>query len=148
MSKPRIIVTNRDQIEMHKIELTQPYVVISVSCPGDQATPNVNKHCMATLWIEVDDLEKELINFGDKSFKLFSKDDAKRVLEFYREWKDKAERFIVHCDVGISRSPAIAAALYRVEYRDDSNWFKHYHPNRRIYSSILSEHFLGDSNET
>lgn len=138
---PRIVVMNRNQIEVNKIDLTEPYVVISISCPNDQATPNINKFCKAILFIEADDIEKEVIIFADQKAKLFSKDDARRILEFYKDYKDKVTRIIVHCDAGISRSPAVAAALYRIEGRMDDNWFKHYHPNRRVYSLILAEYF-------
>jgi predicted protein tyrosine phosphatase len=138
---PRIVVMNRNQIEVNQIALTEPYVIISISCPNDQANPNINKFCKATLYIQADDIEKEVVIFGDQRAKLFSKEDARRILEFYNEYKGQVKRIIVHCDAGISRSPAVAAALYRVEGRMDDNWFKHYHPNRRVYSLILAEHF-------
>jgi predicted protein tyrosine phosphatase len=138
-SNPRITVLNRDSIELHKISITQPYVVISISGPGDQARPNINEHCLATLYLVFHDADTRLF----EDLELFDEEDAQRILEFYKEYKPKVERIIIHCDAGFSRSPAVAAALYKIEGRDDNNWFKHYHPNRRVYSLLLAEYYKG-----
>jgi predicted protein tyrosine phosphatase len=42
---------------------------------------------------------------------LFNEQHAKQVVEFFHQWKDKVDLFVVHCDAGISRSSAIAISL-------------------------------------
>jgi predicted protein tyrosine phosphatase len=44
----------------------------------------------------------------------------------------------VHCDAGVSRSPAVAAALARVLKGDDAEYFAgRYRPNTRVYRMLL-----------
>jgi predicted protein tyrosine phosphatase len=47
------------------------------------------------------------------------------------------ENFIVHCDAGHSRSPAVAAAISKAFGEDDSMYFKRYRPNMRVYRNLL-----------
>ncbi len=53
---------------------------------------------------------------------------------------DQAESFLIHCDVGLSRSPAVAAALSRIYYGDDGQWFELDFPNRLVYDVLVEMH--------
>ena len=44
---------------------------------------------------------------------------ATEILDFVARVWDKVEVLLIHCDVGLSRSPAVAAALSRIYYGDD-----------------------------
>jgi len=47
-------------------------------------------------------------------------------------------RIIVQCDAGLSRSPAVGAALARVLNGDDAEFFGgRYRPNMRVYRTLL-----------
>jgi hypothetical protein len=58
---------------------------------------------------------------------------------------DKIDLLMVHCLAGISRSAAVAAAIAKVKYNDDSLYFTRYKPNISVYS-ILSELLPGTVN--
>lgn len=45
---------------------------------------------------------------------------------------------LIHCNHGMSRSPAVAAAIAKVKYKDDSEWFTRKVPNRRVYRLMLA----------
>lgn len=46
---------------------------------------------------------------------------------------------VVHCGAGLSRSPAVAAAITRGFLRqDDAMWFERYMPNRFVYRMMLN----------
>ncbi|HVH42669.1 MAG TPA: hypothetical protein VM925_10005 [Labilithrix sp.] len=48
------------------------------------------------------------------------------------------ERIVIHCDAGISRSAAVAAALSRALRGDDTEFFTgKYKPNMRVYRLLL-----------
>ena len=63
--------------------------------------------------------------------------DAKAVWDFVRRWREQVRLIVVHCKVGTSRSPAVAAAICRGLGDDDSSFFRDYQPNRRIYDFLL-----------
>jgi hypothetical protein len=48
--------------------------------------------------------------------------------------------FLIHCDVGLSRSPAVAAALSRIHYGDDGPWLELDSPNRLVYDVLVATH--------
>ncbi len=68
---------------------------------------------------------------------LMSDEDAKKIVEFVKKYKDK--RILVHCDAGISRSSAVAAAILKHYTGDDSMIFdsRWYNPNRWVYRKVL-----------
>jgi hypothetical protein len=50
---------------------------------------------------------------------------------------DNVDVFLVHCEVGLSRSPAVAAALRRIYYNHDGRWFGSIFPNRLVYRLLV-----------
>jgi predicted protein tyrosine phosphatase len=65
---------------------------------------------------------------------------AAEILDFVANVWDRAEAFLIHCDVGLSRSPAVAAALSRIYYGDDGPWFELDFPNRLVYDVLMQTH--------
>lgn len=65
---------------------------------------------------------------------------AAEILDFMASVWDQAEAFLIHCDVGLSRSPAVAAALSHIYYGDDGPWFALDFPNRLVYDVIVETH--------
>lgn len=73
----------------------------------------------------------------------FSEADAKEVSDFVEENLDQIDIIYIHCNMGISRSPAIAMALnviYDLGYDDVelSRRFPHY--NRIVHNTMLRYH--------
>ena len=68
-----------------------------------------------------------------------TEDQAMQILIFVRMSvkSHQAETLLVHCLMGQSRSPAVAAAICNVLGEDDSYFFKKYTPNRKVYRTIL-----------
>lgn len=69
--------------------------------------------------------------------RLFTRNDAERICEFVDEHAPRIEELLVHCDAGMSRSPAVAAALSKALYGDDRLFFERYIPNQRVYRILL-----------
>lgn len=67
----------------------------------------------------------------------FSPALAAEILDFVASVWDQAETFLIHCDVGLSRSPAVAAALSRIHYGDEGPWFELDFPSRWVYEVLL-----------
>jgi predicted protein tyrosine phosphatase len=88
----------------------------------------------------------------DDTYRLFSDNDAIKILDFVEEIKDKIDILYIHCYAGLSRSPAVAAALCDI-YNIDSeiNWFFNYSPNIFVYRTLLNTYNfrnrVGDKND-
>jgi len=65
---------------------------------------------------------------------------AAEVLDFVAGVWDVVDVFLIHCDVGLSRSPAVAAALSRIYYGDDGRWFELDFPNQLVYDVLVETH--------
>jgi predicted protein tyrosine phosphatase len=78
--------------------------------------------------------------------KLFSIDQANEVISFIDENWDNVEELLVHCEAGVCRSPAIAAAICHIKYGSgaEKHFFKEYSPNRWVYRRIL-DRFYGSA---
>jgi len=74
---------------------------------------------------------------------LFNKQMAKQILDFVSEMWPKVECFLIHCHFGMSRSPAVAAAIEHVYYGRgaDNWWFERKCPNMLVYRTILNTHY-------
>jgi len=135
-------VINRDEAEsINGIPLVDPYVMISISCPKDPANIPNRESCKDILRLEFDDVDVSVHLTGDRKIQYFNQEYAREILSFYRKYKDNIKYMIIHCDAGISRSPAVAAALSKIESGYDNDWFERYLPNRRVYSLLLSEFY-------
>lgn len=65
---------------------------------------------------------------------------AAQILDFVRDVWDQVETILVHCEAGLSRSPAIAAAISRIYYDDDGPWFEFDFPNRLVFKLLIHVH--------
>ncbi len=115
--------------ESHKFQF--PHLMISIFSPNDKPKLPINKNRIATLSLGFHDLDKK---YND--YKIFSKKDAYSIFEFLKQNKS-TKNIVIHCDAGIARSPAIAAALAKIFNFDDLKYFKKYLPNRLVYRTML-----------
>lgn len=61
------------------------------------------------------------------------------VLDFVTHYWDRIDTLLVHCDAGISRSSAVAAAISRLKFRDEGEFLDEpFDPNPLVYR-ILRE---------
>lgn len=68
----------------------------------------------------------------------FTSDQAFDILRFAENVAMDIEKLMIHCHAGVSRSPAVAAALYKLIMNDDDSFFfQRYVPNTLVYRTIL-----------
>jgi predicted protein tyrosine phosphatase len=122
-----------DAVRPHEV----PHVIISItSSPDDVARLRLNKKCRGVLRLSFPDAEAPSALYAEAI--LFSREHAMNVWTFVQQHLPETQRIIVHCDAGVSRSPAVAAALARVLNDDDSEFFGgRYRPNMRVYRTLL-----------
>jgi predicted protein tyrosine phosphatase len=128
--KDKLLVLSRSAAKDFSCD--KPWACISVAAdPGDW--PKINKVQQVDL-LQLAFADNEY-DWEDKS--LFSPQQAKQILEFVEKNWDKIEVLMIHCYAGISRSPAIAAAIAKLKYQDNSMFFQLHTPNKLVYNTIL-----------
>jgi predicted protein tyrosine phosphatase len=114
-----------------------PHIIISItSAPDDLAQLRANDQCLGILRLSfIDADERAPPIFGGE---LFSRNQAIQIWSFVERHRGDVRRIVVHCDAGISRSPAVAAALARVLNGNGDEFFSGpYLPNRLVYRLLL-----------
>ena len=102
-SVPEFVVLSREEAEAY--EPSGKEICISISDP-DASPARVSRHFAAVLRLNFDDVTEP----GEPSDVLFCEDHAREIRQFLDSWPD-AERVVVHCNAGMSRSPGVALGL-------------------------------------
>lgn len=115
-----------------------PWAAISIaSYENDWPKLNGAKRLgLLQLWFA--DVEFE--SAGDE-YPLFKPEHAQKIYEFVAEMKEKGvELLLVHCEAGISRSPAIGCAIDQTFCGGEAKkYFTKYSPNRLVYKIMIQE---------
>ena len=100
---PDLVVLSREDAEFYEPGPNE--ICISISDP--EAPPaDVSPRFAAVLRLHFDDVTER----GVDSDILFAADQARAIIDFVDVWPD-ADRLIVHCNMGVSRSPGVALGL-------------------------------------
>jgi predicted protein tyrosine phosphatase len=68
-----------------------------------------------------------------REVQLMTADQAREIWRFVDKHKTQVGAFVVHCKAGMSRSPAVAAALAVYLKLDEQPILRKYQPNRFVY---------------
>ena len=140
-SNYKFLVLSRTDIKTFVSEL--PYLIISIT---DPETPDAeiaeSPNLKAILRMKFHDVGKPSRRFGIEFDSLITdismtKEDAQKILSFVNKKLTEVELIVCHCEQGISRSAAIAAALSRILQNEDEFFFQHYWVNRWVYDLLL-----------
>lgn len=134
-----ILVFSRETVQ--EFVTDNPYLWISVRDPGSQALgiPN-NPNLVAALLLDFEDLDIEPKLLNNSDLKPFTTEDAKSILKVLQVTEKYINTIVINCEVGISRSSAIAAALAKILDQSNERFFNPqgpYRPNKYIYKTLL-----------
>ena len=89
----------------------------------------------AVLKLKFDDVERDY-----KNEHCITKEDAENIVKFVNKNKSKVDKFIVHCEAGVSRSAGVGAAIMKALNGDDWDVFKNplKCPNMKCYRMVLN----------
>lgn len=130
---PRMRFLVLSRAEAQKVAPQEPYLVISIT--DREARPAVladSPHRVAILRLRFDDTE----TFEGDRFPMLP-EYARQIIQFVRDYLDTVRLIVCHCEQGISRSAAVAAALSNWIQQEDTLFFQYYLPNRHVYQTIL-----------
>ena len=110
-----------------------PHLIVSItSSIDDVARLPENEHTLGVVRLVFLDVPAHLPA-------PMTSDDAAEILDAFVRHRDRIERVIVHCDAGVSRSPAVAIALARIAGQDDRELLARYRPNPHVLETMARE---------
>ena len=138
----QFLVLSRAAIETFTADT--PYLVVSITDPEQpEATIPESPFLWATVRMKFHDIAKPsriAVQFATNSSDVYMTEaDAERILSFVGEHLAEVKLTVCHCEQGISRSAAIAAALSRILQDEDEFFFRHYWVNRYVYDLLLAK---------
>src|SRR5438105_1795552 len=132
-----LIVRDRDSVE-HGVLVRSAYVVISIRDPvRRKARIPEQPGQRDVLYLAFDDAEPVEGLRPPGGVVLMTDEQARQVWAFVRRWEGQVGAVVVHCEQGVSRSPAVAAALCRAYGGDENCFFREYQPNRHVYRVMV-----------
>lgn len=139
-----IILSRLEAIEYMSENLNgQKTAVVSISTPGDKSPVFKNKDMIDAIYLKFYDIEAKYGDIYPARHK-----DVKNVKEFIDKNKDLVNCILVHCDAGVSRSSAMAAAICDYLEIEHDIFFDGYHvPNSHVYRLMCQEFGIAKDQE-
>ena len=132
----KFLVAGRHEIE-RGIVVKGRYALISISDPTKRP-PKVRRQpgLRATLQLRFHDAEPTASLTLPAGITLVSEQDALTVAGFVAEHRASVDYIVVHCEQGMSRSPAVASAIAWALGENHGRFFDEYQPNQYVFEMI------------
>ena len=128
-----IIVSDRQSVE-HGLLMRTTYALISIRDTGAKRARIPKPTALqGVLHLMFDDAEPSDVMPLPPHVKAMSNSQAQQIWRFVDRHKANVGAFVVHCHQGMSRSPAVAAALAVYLGLDEQSILRRYQPNRYVY---------------
>jgi len=116
-----------------KFTCDKPWACVSIIDHPESGWPKINK---------VQQVDMLQLAFGDvlkenQYYQLFDEKQAQQILDFVDNVWEKIDALMIHCYAGISRSPAVAAAISQIKLNTNNDIFDLYTPNLLVYNTII-----------
>ena len=135
--KLSIRVSDRETVERGLV-MREPYILISIRDPDKRPVRLPRSPlCKAVLELAFHDAEPVPGFEPTEQITYMSEDDARAIWAFVREHDGEYRAIMVHCEQGMSRSPAIAAALADGLRIDGREFWEEYQPNQFVYDFVI-----------
>lgn len=111
-----------------------PFAIVQISTKDGEHPPYQKENCVAAFQTTFPDLDLPRQMEG-----MFDGEKARAILDFVESIKDKIDVLAIHCEAGLSRSPAIAGALSKHYFESDTYFFDPpYCPNMLVYRCMMN----------
>lgn len=90
------------------------------------------EHCKEVLTLHFDDAEEQTDHVT-----LFTAEQAVQIINFIRRNHHRADRLLVHCYAGQSRSMAVGAFAVKMLGGNNQRYFEVANPNQLVYQTLL-----------
>jgi predicted protein tyrosine phosphatase len=113
------------------------YALISIRDPGSPSV-RVPKQSgqVEVLELQFHDAEPTSSMTLPSGIEIITEEQAKTVAEFVRRLHAAVDGFAVHCEQGMSRSPAVAVAIARHLKQSDETFWQEHQPNQYVLELV------------
>jgi predicted protein tyrosine phosphatase len=133
----RFLVTDRGTAE-RGFRVKVPYAVISIRDPErPQARISGHPRPRDVLYLAFDDAEPVRGLPLPADIQLMTPQQAQTIWRFFDRYRGEIGAVLCHCEQGMSRSPAVAAALCEGTGGDSARFFREYQPNQHVFRLVL-----------
>lgn len=132
-----ILPASRRDVE-RRLLVRVPHILVSIRDYGSPK-PRLHYHGLRrdTLFLEFDDAEP-VANFAlPPDVRLMTRADAEVIWSFVLRHRSEIEAVVVHCEQGMSRSPAVAAGLLKGLGQSPEHILSEYQPNAYVLRLVL-----------
>ncbi len=120
-------------IAAEDFECDVPWACISIATEEDSFVRIQRRKRRGLLQLAFADMETPI-----PGLIMFNRDHAHDILDFVTLHWPQIETLMIHCEHGLSRSPAVAAAIARLKLGKYRRYFQEpYMPNRYVYQLLL-----------
>jgi predicted protein tyrosine phosphatase len=146
MSIKEFVVLSKKEAATYTCD--RPWAAISISTMGD-GPPIDEKNRVALLRMKFADVVRPDESWIPEEL-MFNQTKACEIIDFTESVWDEIDVMMVHCEMGISRSPATAAALAHCLHGPETEnlFFATYTPNTHVYKTILKEYYRREGKPT
>jgi rhodanese-related sulfurtransferase len=125
-----IYIWDKNTAETKSVNLK--HLMISIRSPHSKpASIPANKNQIALLQMSFSESEES--DFSES----FNDQQAEEIAKFVGTYRGKVKAIVVHCEMGISRSAGVAAAIVKMLGHSPLWIFEEYSPNLLAYTKIL-----------
>lgn len=131
-----IFPASRHDVE-RRLLVRVPHILVSIRDCGSP-TPRLRYNGLrrAVLFLEFDDAEP-VANFSlPPDVRLMTRADADAIWSLVLRHRNEVDAAVVHCEQGMSRSPAVAAGLLKGLGQSDEDIWGEYQPNSHVLRLI------------
>jgi predicted protein tyrosine phosphatase len=114
------------------------YALISIRDPGSPAVRIPKQSGLVeVLELQFHDAEPTSSMTLPSGIEIITEDLAFQIAEFVRRHHTVVDGFAIHCEQGMSRSPAVGAAIARYLKQPHERYWQEHQPNRYVYELTL-----------
>ncbi len=133
-----IIIADRETVERGLSVKAGTYALISITDPDKRRIRIPKSSALrAMLELRFHDAEASAGFHLPSNIKPMTEDDAKQIASFVLQHREHINALVVHCEAGMSRSPAVGAAIAQALGLDTSSYDRDYQPNAYVRTLVL-----------
>lgn len=131
----KIHVSSRNRVNEVVKSCVGSVCIVSITDPGEEPVA-IGYGEVPVLRLQFHDYDRIIPGMKDVCY--FTSDRAFEIVQFIK--RHMSDNVVIHCEVGISRSPAIAAAIsHHFVVGSWWEWFKNYIPNFMVFTLMMNE---------
>lgn len=114
------------------------YALISIRDPGSAAVSIPKQSGLIdALELQFHDAEPTSSMTLPSGIKIITEEQAMQIAAFVKRHRAEVDGFAVHCEQGMSRSPAVGAAIARYLKQPYERFWQEHQPNRYVYELVV-----------